>query len=120
MNATLAALLIALSFLFVLAAGWCHEHKAHQRTKKAHARTYAALVESEEFRDMVKRSSMRGAPAIRWDNPYPQPASDKFYWLHFEEGAPHLHTNEARDEAIDRGVALYTRWQQEKEQNGCR
>ena len=112
----IAAIFIALSFL--LAAGWHHERKDHARTRRAHARTYAALIESEEYRDMVKHSSMRGAPAIRWDNPYPQPASDKFYWLHFEDGAPHLHTNEARDEAIDRGVTLYTRWQQEKEQGG--
>lgn len=96
-------IILLLAALFILAAGWHHEAKAHRRTQQAHSRTYAALVESEEYRDAVKRSAQRGHPAIRWDNPNPTPASDKFYWLHFEEGEPHLHSEEARNEAITRG-----------------
>jgi hypothetical protein len=71
--------------------------------------TQAALAESEDHRDAVKRSAMRGHPAVKWRHPHPTPTSDAFYWLHFEEGAPHLHTDEARAEAIRRGERLYNK-----------
>lgn len=78
-----AILLLALSSLFVLAAGWHHERLAHQRTKRAHSRTYAALLESEEHRDAVKRSALKGAPLVRWHRDLAAglpSGADMWYW----------------------------------------
>ncbi len=92
-----AILLLALSSLFVFAAGWYHEAKAHRRTQKAHSRTYAALVESENYRDAVKRSAMQGAPAVKWhrDLAAGLPAgADMWYWKAKIAGKWRLFTDE--------------------------
>lgn len=71
------------ALLFVLAAGWHHELRAHHRTQRAHSRTYAALVESEEFRDAVKRSALKGAPLVRWHRDLATGlpnGADMWYW----------------------------------------
>lgn len=78
-----AILLLALSSLFVFAAGWYHERAEHERTRRAHSRTYAALVESEEFRDAVKRSALKGAPLVRWHRDLAAGlpnGADMWYW----------------------------------------
>lgn len=76
-------LLPLFALLFVLAAGWHHELRAHHRTQRAHSRTYAALVESEEFRDAVKRSALKGAPLVRWHRDLSggkRANTDDWYW----------------------------------------
>lgn len=69
--------------LFFLAAGRYHEAKAHRRTQQAHSRTYAALIESEEYRDAVKRSALKGAPLVRWHRDLAAglpSGADMWYW----------------------------------------
>lgn len=76
-------LLPLFALIFVLAAGWHHELRAHHRTQRAHSRTYAALVESEEFRDAVKRSALKGAPLVRWHRDLAAglpSGADMWYW----------------------------------------
>lgn len=71
------------ALLFVLAAGWHHELRAHHRTQRAHSRTYAALVASEEYRDAVKRSALKGAPLVRWHRDLAAGlpnGADMWYW----------------------------------------
>lgn len=77
------ALLLSLALLFVFAAGWHHELRAHHRTQRAHSRTHAALVASEEFRDAVKRSALKGAPLVRWHRDLAAGlpnGADMWYW----------------------------------------
>lgn len=78
-----AILLIAAIVLFFLAAGWYHERAEHERTRRAHSRTYAALVESEEHRDAVKRSALKGAPLVKWHRDLAAGlpnGADMWYW----------------------------------------
>lgn len=78
-----AILLIAAIALFVLAAGWHHELRAHHRTQRAHSRTHAALVASEEYRDAVKRSALKGAPLVKWHRDLAAGlpnGADMWYW----------------------------------------
>lgn len=76
-------LLPLFALLFVLAAGWHHELRAHHRTQRAHSRTHAALVASEEYRDAVKRSALKGAPLVRWHRDLAAglpSGADMWYW----------------------------------------
>lgn len=76
-------LLPLFALLFVLAAGWYHERAEHERTRRAHSRTYAALVESEEHRDAVKRSALKGAPLVKWHRDLAAGlpnGADMWYW----------------------------------------
>ena len=78
-----AILLIAAVILFFLAAGWRHEVLAHERTQRAHSRTHAALVASEEYRDAVKRSALKGTPLVRWHRDLATGlpnGADMWYW----------------------------------------
>lgn len=78
-----AIFFLAAVILFFLAAGWYHERAEHERTRRAHSRTYAALVESEEFRDAVKRSALKGAPLVRWHRDLAAGlpnGADMWYW----------------------------------------
>ncbi len=77
---TAIILTILIAALFLIAAGWHHECKAHARTKKGHQRTYAFLVsieeelakcreslaESEGHREAVKQAALKGAPVVKW------------------------------------------------------
>lgn len=106
-----AILILALSSLFVFAAGWHHERLAHHRTKRAHARTYAALVareeelarvrsdleESEAYREAVKQSALRGAPVVKWFRDLAQGlpnGADFWYWKTKIDGRWRLFTDE--------------------------
>ena len=78
-----AIFFLAAVILFFLAAGWHHECAEHERTRRAHSRTYAALVESEEYRDAVKRSALKGAPLVKWHRDLSggkRANTDDWYW----------------------------------------
>jgi hypothetical protein len=108
---TLLLLLVAsLSFaLYFKCSDFSRERAARrlaeQQAEEARRREDAA----NERMHAVGESVLRGHPAVKWTHPNPAPASDKYYWLHFEEGAAHLETEEARQEAIRRGRLLYHR-----------
>lgn len=79
----IAVLILSLAILFILAAGWHHEIRAHHRTQRAHSRTHAALAASEEYRDAVKRSALKGAPLVRWHRDLAAglpSGADMWYW----------------------------------------
>lgn len=104
-----AILLLALSSLFVFAAGWHLECKAHRRTQQAHRRTYAALLESEEYRDAVKRSALAGAPAVKWHRDLAEGlpnGADMWYWRIRVSGGDLLLTEEQMAVARKRADAL--------------
>jgi hypothetical protein len=102
---TLLLLLATVASCLAFACYFLLCDRAQLRRDLLHTR--AELAESEDYRDAVKRSALRGHPAVKWRHPHPTPTSDQFYWLHFEEGAPHLHTEEARLVAMRRGALLY-------------
>ena len=48
-------LLPLFALLFVLAAGWHHELRAHHRTQRSHSRTSDALLQTQELRSAETR-----------------------------------------------------------------
>lgn len=108
---TAIILTILIAALFLIAAGWHHECKAHARTKKGHQRTYAFLVsieeelakcreslaESEAYRDAVKTAALRGAPLVKWHRDLAgglPTGADVWYWRIRISGGDILLTDE--------------------------
>lgn len=94
-----------LLFLFAAAIGYLG--RTVYRLKREIAAARKAADDANERLHAVANSAMRGHPSVKWRHPSPTPASDAWYWLSFESGAPLLHTDEARREALRRAALLY-------------
>lgn len=73
------------------------------------ARAEASLKESEDYRDAVKRSALRGAPAVKWHRDLAAglpTGADMWYWRVMLDGEPHLFTDEQRTLARQRAAHL--------------
>lgn len=120
---TAIILTILIAALFLIAAGWHHECKAHARTKKGHQRTYAFLVsieeelakcreslaESEGHREAVKQSALRGAPLVKWHRDLAAglpTGADVWYWRIRISGGDILLTDEQYTVAKQRADLL--------------
>lgn len=120
---TAIILTILIAALFIIAAGWHHECKAHARTKKGHQRTYAFLVsieeelakcreslaESEGHREAVKQSALRGAPLVKWHRDLAAglpTGADVWYWRIRISGGDILLTDEQYTVAKQRADLL--------------
>ena len=73
------------------------------------ARTEADLKESEDFRDAVKRSTLRGAPAVKWHRDLAAglpTGADMWYWRIRVAGEDLLLTDEQLKVARERASHL--------------